>query len=767
MRSPETKSNPAPTRASAPVVARWCIPVWLMAALLALVTLALYWPAMGHDFVYDDNLYVTMNVHVPKGLTLESVKWAFSNPVAANWHPLTMLSHMLDCQLFGLKPWGHHLTSALLHVVNTILVFLLLRRLTGATWRSLLVAALFGLHPLHVESVALVAERKDVLSTFFFLLTLLFYARFARGKKSGSNGQVASEAAIEDASQRPSSIFHLPSSSSYYLALMFFALGLMSKPMLVTLPFVLLLLDYWPLKRVTCDEWRVTGSDLRQAPSIHQSINPPLRLLLEKLPFFALAAVASIVTFMVQQHGGAMEMVQNLSFGARSSNALISYCRYLGKMSWPVDLAVFYPHPGHWPAGQVALAGGLLLGITVLLIVLRGRYPFMLMGWLWYCGTLVPVIGLVQVGGQAMADRYTYIPSLGVLILAIWGAYELTQRWRYQVVALSVAGGVAIVLCLGLTRQQLGYWQDSETLYRHALAVTENNYLAHNNLGNALLKKGQIDEGISQFQEAIRLKPDFANAHYNLGVAFNRKGQNDEAISQYQEAIRLAPDYAVTHNNLGATLMEKGRVDEAISQYQEAIRLAPDYADAYNNLGTAFDRKGQIAAASNQIREAIRLKPDFAEAYYSLGIALGQMGQIDEAINQYQEAIRLKPDYAEAHNNLGNALGRKGQTDEAINQFREAIHLKPDYTYAHNNLAAALLNKGRIDEAISQYREAVRLAPASAALRNNLGTALGMKGQTDEAISQFQEAVRLKPDFAEARNNLAHALEMKNAPAGR
>jgi Flp pilus assembly protein TadD len=588
--------------ASAPVMARLRFPVWLIAVLLALVTIALYWPATSHDFVnYDDNFYVTSNVHVQNGLTLESLKWAFFNPVAANWHPLTLLSHMLDCQLFGLKPWGHHLTSVLLHAVNTVLVFLFLRRLTDAIWRSLLVAAVFGLHPLHVESVAWVAERKDVLSTCFSLLALIFYARYVRCVTSGTC-QVTGPKVI------PASVLSRVTchpSLFYGLALFFFALGLMSKPMLVTWPFVMLLLDYWPLERFKpgC-AWRLVG---------------------EKIPFFALAAVASVVTFVVQQHGGALGEGENLPFGARSGNALISYCRYLAKMFWPTDLAIFYPHPGYWPLERVFFAGGLIVGISVLLYVKRRRYPFLLMGWLWFCGTLVPVIGLVQVGEQAMADRYTYIPSLGMLIVVIWGAYELTRSWRYQELALSVAGCAVIVLCLGLTRQQLGHWKDSESLFRHALEVTENNYLAHNDLGTALDRKGQTDEAISQFRTAIRLTPDYAEAHNNLGIALVEKGQTDEAISQFQEAIRLKPDDAEAHSNLGNALVEKGQTDEAISQYQEAIRLKPDDAEAHNNLGSALVKKGQT----------------------------------DEAINQYQEAIRLKPDCAEARNNLAHALEMK------------------------------------------------------------------------------------------------------------
>ncbi len=526
------------------------------------------------------------------------------------------------------------------------------------------------------------------------------------------------------------------------MALVFFALGLMSKAMLVTWPFVMLLLDYWPLQRVAGGGWRVAGEE-KEKPS---TLNPQLStLFLEKLPFVALAAAASVMTFVVQKHGGFVATVMTqkrgglvmpveyLPLGARSENALISYCRYLGKLFWPTDLAAFYPHPGYWPMGQVLLAGGLILGITVLFIVKRGRYPFLLMGWLWYCGTLVPVIGLVQAGRVAMADRFTYVPSLGVLVIVIWGAYELTRRWRYQEVVLSVLGWAVAILCLGLTRHQLGYWRDSEGLYRHTLEVSENNYLAHNNLGATLVEKGQIDEAISQYQEAIRLKPDYAGFQYNLGVAFNKKGRTDEAISQFQEAIRLAPDYAEAYNNLGSVLVAKGQIDEAISQFRKAIRLKPDDAEIQYNLGIALGRKGQIDEAISQFQEAIRLNPDYAEAHYSLGAALGRKGQTDEAISQYREAIRLKPDYAEAHNNLGIIFGQKGQTEEAIRQFREVVWLSPNDAEAHYNLATALLDEDRIDEAISQY----------------------------------QEAIRLKPDYTEARDNLAHALAMKNAPAGR
>jgi Tfp pilus assembly protein PilF len=538
-----------------------------MAVLLALVTMALYWPATGHDFTdLDDGQYVLENTHVTSALTLENARWALGSGYASNWHPVTWLSHMLDCQLFGLKPWGHHLTNVLLHALNAMLVFALLQQMTGARWRSLFVAALFAVHPLRVESVAWVAERKDVLSAFFGLLALLFYARYARQRL-----------ALHDQ----------PSTINYGLALFFFALGLMSKPMLVTWPFVMLLLDYWPLKRNA--ERGMRNAELGAGGTGQGRTLPWMKLVWEKAPFFALAAAASVVTFLVQKRGGALGPGEAVPLGARGGNALISYCRYLGKLFWPTDLAVFYPHPGQWPLGKVLLAGGLILGVSVLLFAQRRRSPFLPMGWLWFCGTLVPVIGLVQVGTQAMADRYTYVPVIGLIVAMVWGLEGLAKGGRYQQIALSVGGSVAIVLCLALTRQQLGHWKDSEALSRHALKVTENNYRAHKMVGDALAKKGQTDEAISQLQEALRLKPDYDNAHNSLGSALAMKGQIDEAISQFQETLRLKPDHAGAHYNLGNALAKKGQTDEAISQFREAIRLKPADADLRDNLAKVLE----------------------------------------------------------------------------------------------------------------------------------------------------------------------------------
>jgi protein O-mannosyl-transferase len=795
MRQPATQAQPALPRAASPVRVPPRLAAWLLAVLLVLGTMALYWPATRCEFVnLDDNLHVTANVQVQKGLTLESLKWAWLNPVNYLWQPLTVWSHMLDCQLFGLKPWGHHLTSVLLHAVNTGLVFLLLRRLTGALWRSVWVAALFGWHPLRVESVAWVAERKDVLSVFFGLLALMAYARYAQAQSLKSKVQrLKSEAGAEDAEsgmQKPGKpetqhasrfTFHVSrlaphAGAFYFLSLFLYALGLMSKPMLVTWPFVMLLLDYWPLKRNA--ECGIRSAEPGAGGTGQGRTLPWTKLVWEKIPFFVLAAVMSVVTFMVQKRLGILAAGEHLPLGARLGNALISYCRYLGKMFWPTDLAGLYPHPGYWPLEKALLAGVLLLGLSVLVWVGRRRHPYLLMGWLWYCGTLVPVSQVVQTAVQAMADRYTYVPSLGVLILTVWSAWELTRRWRYQVLGWSAAGGVAIVLCLALTRQQIGYWKDSEALWRQAVKVTDNNYLAHTQLGIVLGlahtqlgiilgQKGQSEEAIRHYQEALRLEPGCAEAHYNLGAARDKKGQSEEAIRHYQEALRLEPDHAEAHNNLGLALDKKGESEEAIRQYQEALRLKPDYALAHNNLGAALDKKGQGEEAIRQLQEALRLKPDYADAHYNLGAALDKKGQSEEAIRQYQEALRLKPDYADAHNNLGAALDDQGQSDGAIRHYQAALRLKPDHAEAHNNLGIALGRKGQTDEAIRQFQEAVRWKSDYAEAHFNLGIAFRRQRRTDEAIRQFQEALRLKPDYAAARQNLdvVLATRAQDSPA--
>jgi len=819
------------------------LPAWLMGVLLALVTLVLYWPVTGFDFInYDDPQFVTSNAHVQGGLNWEGVKWAFSLNEGDYWHPLTWLSLMLDASLFGRKAGGFHFMNVAFHAANGVLLFLLLRRLTGAMWRSVVVAALFALHPLRVESVAWVTERKDVLSGCFGLLSLIAYACYAQGRgrrksetrnpKSEGNPKPETRNPKSEGAARavvPGSAFdvgcwmldvRVPTSIFYLLSLCFFACGLMSKATLVTWPFVMLLLDYWPLKRMQ----NVEASDTQPAApfTFHVSrfTHHVLPLLFEKIPFFALSVISCFLTYSTERGRQIADGFAEAPALLRLENALVAYTRYLGKTFCPVKLAVPYVNPGHWSWLEVGGSVVVLVGVGLAVLWFGRRRPYLLVGWCWFLGTLIPVIGLTKGWVSFMADRFTYLPSIGVLILVVWGVYELMQGTaaggvereergsvgpelarstlhasRSTPILLSVAGGVAIVLCLGLTRQQIGYWKDSETLFRHVLEVTENNAAAHNNLGIALVEKGQAGEAVAEFQEGLRLKPDNVYGRYNLGLALLKNGKVDEAINRLQEFLRLKPEDADAHNHLGEALAMKGQVDAAIGQLREALRLKPDSADAHRNLGIALGQKGhpseaipelqealklnpdsadannylgialfkegQVDAAMSRYREALRLSPEHADARDNLGAALVKKGQIDEAISQFRQALLLKPGDANRHNNLGAALEQRGQTDEAIGQYLLSIHLKADYADAHNNLGHALLKKGQVDTAIGEFQEAVRLKPADAEAHYNLGIALFRKGRIDEAIRHYQEAVRLKPDYASAHNNLGAAFMSK------
>ena len=698
--------------------------------LLASATALVYGQVADFDFTnFDDGPIIYENLNVRGGLTLHGVLWALSTSYFDFWHPLTWWSHMLDCTLFGLDPGSHHLVSLGFHVANTLLLFRVLRQMTWAVWRSALVAALFALHPLHVESVAWLSERKDVLSTFFFLLTLGAYAQFvscARRQVSGERQPSNIEHRTSNAEREESRItYH---ASRYYLLCLFsFALGLMSKPMLVTLPFVLLLLDYWPLGRMS--EFGVRSSELKNAPQF-----PILRQLLwEKIPFFALAAVSCAVTYLGMQGGQHLGSAELTPWGLRLANVPVSYARYLGKLVWPVDLAALYPMPAHWGFWQVGGSVVLLLLITLFVAGRARSAPWLLTGWLMFLGTLVPVIGLVPNGFQSIADRYTYIPSIGLFVAGVWAVAEFSVRWKFRAFLLPGAAVLALLVCGSLTWLQAGYWRNSLTLWTHCVAATRDNIMARISLGNALLQAGQINEAMEQYREVLRLDPNQAHANLDLGVALAMTGQLQEATNCFARALRNRPDWSGTHLNLGRALFELGDFSGALTHYAEAVRLDSNAVVAFTSLAGDLSARGKSDEAMRYYLEALRFNPVDAEAHYHLGLEWLQRGRIDEAIGQFQEVIRLKPDYADAHNNLGIALGRKDQTGEAISQYREAIRLKPDYAEAHNNL----------------------------------GTALGRIGETAEAISQFQEAIRLKPDYAEAHNNLARALEMKNAPAGR
>jgi tetratricopeptide (TPR) repeat protein len=553
-------------------------------AVLVAATLFVYGKIWTHEFIgYDDDKYVTQNRYVSQGINKESVIWAFRSTHASNWHPLTWLSHMLDVELFGLNAGAHHLTNLLFHLFNSLLLFVVFRKMTVHVWQSGIVALLFAIHPLHVESVAWVAERKDVLSTFLGLLTLWSYARFAQRTQMAR-----------------------------YLAVVgFFSLGLMAKPMLVTLPFVLLLLDYWPLNRIQAGQ---TNNHTGKAnPGL-----PLLQLVYEKIPLFVLAGISCAVTFLAQRKGEALGLLDVHPPMMRVANAVVSYLKYVQKMLWPDNLAVLYPYPSVISDWQ-ALGACVVLGcITFLSIRYRKHLPWLFVGWFWYVITLVPVIGLVQVGVQSMADRYTYLPLIGLFVILSWGTAHLIGNWRYKKIALSVFSAVLCFLLVATARAQVSYWKNSINLFEHALKVTTGNYVIHNNLGFELMLQGKTDRAIKHYDDALSINPDFEIAHINLGSALFSQGKKAESFAHYQNVLKDKPEFAGVHYNFGVLLLRTDRIDDAIFHFQKALSVKPDYAEVYNGLGAAMVSQGKIKEAMANFRQAIRIKPDLVAAITNL-----------------------------------------------------------------------------------------------------------------------------------------------------
>jgi tetratricopeptide (TPR) repeat protein len=629
--------------------------ITIVSLLLIILTLAVYWQVQTHDFVnFDDDLYVVKNPHIKNGITYESINWAFTTLSTGNWHPLTWLSHMLDVQFFGINPRGHHLINLLFHIVNTLLLFSVFKKMTGDILRSGFIAALFALHPMHVESVAWIAERKDVLSTFFWMLTILSYIHYVKNQNL----------------------------SRYLLLILFFTLGLMAKPMLVTLPFVLLLLDYWPQGRL-----RLMRSD-RQKKA--KQSNSAVHLLLEKTPLFLLTAASSIVTFTVQKQGRNVASFEAVPFLTRAANAIVAYIDYIEKMFWPSNLAVLYPYPSSVPIWKIAFSSAILIAISLMVLRYVKQRPYLIIGWLWYLGTLVPVIGLVQVGNQYMADRYSYIPYIGLFIMIAWGVPGLLKQWRYKKIGTTIVATIILAILMTTTFLQVKHWKNSITLFSYTLSVTTNNFLSHNNLGTALAEQGHIDEAIDHWLEAIHIKSDYETPYNNLGLAYEKQGRIEEAIQNYVKALRINPDYELAHFNLGNVYFKQRRFEEAIQQYREAIRINPEYVNAYYGLSNALSEIGRVEEAIDQLTKVVMIEPNFPAAHNNLGNALRMQGRLDEAIEHYSRAIRIDNNYADAHNNLGIALIQKGKIELAIIQFQKALEIDPGFTFARNNLRKAL-----------------------------------------------------------------------------
>lgn len=592
------RSSTSPPGATIPIPRE----VWLAAALLVLATIAVYAPLFNSGFIshYDDGVYVTENPHVKTGLNFSNVVWAFTHTCGGNWHPLTMISHMADCQLFGLSPGPQHLVNLVFHVLNSLLLFYVLALSTARAWPSFFVAGLFALHPTHVESVAWIAERKDVLSTFFALTTILAYVRYTRGRKP----------------------------AAYAFTIVFFAAGLMSKPMLVTLPFVLVLLDFWPLNRLHSSPGSVSSSKSVEGLSLTGSV-------IEKLPFFPLVLISIILTLNAQAQAGGVPDVVELPLGLRVSNALVAFLGYVGKLFIPRDLAVFYPYPASIPLRTATAAALAMLAITALLALRRKQIPYALIGWLWFVGTLVPVIGVVQAGSQSMADRYTYIPHIGLYIAVVWAGADAVRRSSAgQALVATVAAGVLLTMAV-ISREQVGYWKDGTHLFAHAIDVTHGNFIAYNNYGVEVGEAGRMDDALKSFEAAVQLNPRYATALGNLGIAYRKKRMYDQASATLRKALAIAPNDPKAEFNLAIVLAAEKKYTEAWEHYEAALRLTPNdrgirlsYSDALSNYGALMGQSGKREDAISIFRRALEVNPDNQTARHNLEYTLiGSTGQ--------------------------------------------------------------------------------------------------------------------------------------------
>jgi tetratricopeptide (TPR) repeat protein len=667
--------------------------------ILTIVTLAVYWQVNQYGFVnFDDYVYVIENDHIQSGITPDGFRWAFSTTYAEFWHPLTWLSLMFDYQLHGGNPGGYHTTNLILHILSTLLLFWLFNRMTKALWRSAFIAALFALHPLHVESVAWIAERKDVLSAFFWMLTLCLYVYYTEK----------------------------PIIRRYLLVVFCFVLALMSKPMVVTLPFILLLLDYWPLNRLESRKTAATEAftEASKNPEIipaasnkekknnkvkqetlkknisspHAQKLPetkiagiiPVWQLWEKLPFFILSAVFSIITI----YSRYKPALNGIPLSSRLANAPVAFVSYLEKTFWPYDMTVFYPYPDQLPLWQVLGTTLLIIAISAAVILMVKRLSCLLAGWLWFAITLLPVIGIIPVGEFAMADRYHYLPSIGLAIMVAWGIPSLIKPEVMRRKILFPAGIIALIIMAILTWQQCTYWQDSSELWNHALRVTKNNYMAQSCLGKLLYKKGKIRESFYHFNEAVRMKPDYCVAYNDRGSVFSNMGQYQRAFEDFNEAIRLQPDYAEPYFNRGVIYDKLGQYQRAMQDDNEATRLKPDYADAYYNRGIVYEKLEQHQPAIEDFSKAIALKENYADAYYNRGVVYNKLGQYQMAIEDFSKAVTLEEDYADAFYDRGVAYTNLGQYQRAIEDFNRVIRINPAYFKAYNNMAGVYLQYG-------------------------------------------------------------------------
>lgn len=732
------------------------------AALVVLVFIV-FGQVLGHEFVnFDDDYYVTNNPYINRGFSAENVAWVFQNAHVGNWHPMTGLSHILDCELYDLGPAGHHLTSLLLHAATSVLLFLVLRRMTGDFWPSAFAAFLFAIHPLRAESVAWVSERKDVLSGLFFVLTLAAYVRYTAADPARKTGRRI----------------------RYLVMLGVFALGLMSKAMLVTLPCILLLLDVWPLKRHL-------SIDAAAGASPPSAWRRAARALVEMIPLFALSAISGTITLFTQQPG--VHTLETVSVSARLGNAAVSYAAYLAQTICPVGMAALYPHPGNaLPWWQPILATIVLVVISAAVYRFRHGWPFLAVGWLWYLVMLAPVIGILQVGNQARADRYTYLPHIGLFIAASWAAAGIANRFPARRWLVAGAGAVVVSVLAVVAGRQAGFWHDSETLWLHALECTDRNAVAHmnlgttrtkqgrhceaaqqyqkateiipdyasayNNLGQAMLQLGQLEQAAQYFDEACKLNPSLPEAYYNLGVAASALNRFEEAVRHFQNAIVQNPDFAKAHNNLGVALIEVGRVDEAVLHLRRAIELDPDFFEAVGNLGNAMERKGNLAAGELHWRKAIAMNPAHAKAHLAMADSLFRQKRFAEVESAYRAALAADPNLPEAMHNYAVFLCHQKRIQEAIPFLEKALSIRPRFADWHYSMGVALYELGRADQALSHWRKAAEINPNSPLPRVGIGNILAQRGQLDAALAQYRKAIAIDPHCYAASENVKRIL---------
>ena len=597
-------------------------PVYWVSLFLILSILAVYGQLHDYQFItLDDPTYVKDNPHIRDGLTLNGIYWSLKSVYASNWHPLTWISHMMDVELYGMDAGRHHMTNTIFHILNSLLLLFTLIRFTGRLWPSSVVTALFALHPINVEVVAWVAQRKTLLCFFFWLLALWFY-----------HGYV----------QRPGK-------GRYVLVLLFFILGMMSKPAIVVLPFILMLLDYWPLARYQSDK---PGMAMGLIGTISASIK-------EKIPFFVITVAGSVLTYVAQKSGGAVTALDTLPLNVRIANALLSYATYLGKAFWPHKLVILYPYPDTIPVWHLAVSAVLLGFISLWAIKTVREQPYVIVGWLWYLLILVPVIGIVQVGIQAMADRYAPIPLVGIFIILVWGVSDVSSDWDHRKAKLAVLAIMSLLILMATTWKQAQTWRNSVTVFKQALSVSADNYLALNNMGFALSSQNRIDDAVKYYSMALRINPNFEDARFNLGVALFLQGKYGAAIEQYTHALQLNPLNAKTYNNSGAAMAKMGNELGAIQHYNSALRLDSDYADAHRNLANLYFSKGNMPEAEEHYRSTLRINPQDKHARNNLGLVLVAQGKLDAAIHQFTEALRIDGNFTEAHHNMNLTVSRR------------------------------------------------------------------------------------------------------------